>query len=102
VALISAQLLFVDRIDDDTVRLDVIVLDRAQTSVSPPVGAGLAFDLQLPAEPDYRHEVVETLTRWAARSATVDLTLLEWRTVTKILVASASESVILTAPTPVA
>jgi hypothetical protein len=101
-ALLTVQLLFTDRIDDDTIRLDVVVLERAQTQVSPPVGAGLAFDFQLPADPAYRQEVADTLTRWAQRSVTVDVTLLEWRTVSKILVASGSESVVLTAPSPVA
>jgi hypothetical protein len=101
-ALITAQLLFVDRIDDQNVRLDVIVLDRAETRVSPAVGAGLAFDFRLPADGAYRQEVASTIARWADGSMTVGLSLMERRDVTQVVVTSGAESVILRAPEPVA
>ena len=101
-ALITAQLLFVERIDEGTIRLDVVVLDREQTPVSPAIGAGLAFDFLLPRDPDYRAEVAATLARWADAGATVELTLLAWRRVTQILVVSGSESILLIPPHAVA
>lgn len=94
-ALLVAQLLFVDRIDDRTVHLDLVVLDRAETSVSPPVGAPLGFAFRLTGPPEERDALAATLEGWAERSATIHVALLERRGATKVRLRAGSGSVTL-------
>ena len=72
-ALVTAQLLFVDEPDPDAVRLDVVVLDRVETSVSPEVGAPIAFGFDLPGDEHQRTRVRTVLANWSRRSATIGM-----------------------------
>jgi hypothetical protein len=74
-ALVTAQLLFLERLDPDTVVLDLIVLDRADEPASPPVGAPLAFGFALPSDQDERAEALVVLGNWADRGAAVEIDL---------------------------
>jgi hypothetical protein len=73
--LITAQLLFVERPDADSVRLDVIVLSRAEAPMSPPVGAPIAFGFGMPPDQDERDRALTVLGNWARRGAAVDMTI---------------------------
>ena len=61
--LVTAQVLFVDHPDAGSVRLDVIVLDRAEAELGPPVGAPLAVWFGMPTDE-------EEWTRRGLRSCT--------------------------------
>jgi hypothetical protein len=74
-ALITAQVLFVERPDPDTVRLDVVVLDRAEAPMSPPVGAPIAFGFGMPFDEDERDRALTVLANWARRGATVEMNI---------------------------
>lgn len=74
-ALITAQLLFVERPDADSVRLDVIVLDRAEAPMSPPVGAPIAFGFGVPSDEEERDRALTVLANWARRGAAVDMNI---------------------------
>jgi hypothetical protein len=74
-ALVTAQLLFVDQPDDASVLLDVVVLDRVETSVSPAVGAPISFCFGLPPDDEERAGLLSVLRTWAGRGAVVDLAI---------------------------
>jgi hypothetical protein len=73
--LVTAQLLFVERPGADSVLLDVIVLDRAEAPMSPPVGAPIAFGFGMPSGEDERARAHTVLQNWARRGAAVDITI---------------------------
>ena len=97
-ALLVAQLLFVERIDDRTVHLDVIVLDRAETAASPPVGAALCFEFRLPGPPEQHDALAGVLERWAERSATIHLALFERRGETGVGLRAGTTTIVLDPP----
>ena len=73
--LLIAQLLFVERPDPGSVRLDVIVLDRAEAAMSPSVGAPIALGFGMPSHEDDRDRVLTVLGNWARRGAAVDISI---------------------------
>lgn len=73
--LVIAQLLFVEHPDPDAVRLDVIVLERAEADMSPPLGAPIAFCFGLPSAGDERDQVLTVLANWERRGASIDISL---------------------------
>jgi hypothetical protein len=75
-ALLTAQLLFVERCDE-IVRLDLIVLARADAPRSPRVGEPLAIDLALPSDAVVREASARLLRRWAEASSVIDLDLVD-------------------------
>jgi len=90
-ALLVAQLLFVER-DRQTVRLDVVVVGRAETPSSPRVGEPLCFAFRLPGDPWSQDTVERVLRCWADRMAIVDVDLKRrsGRTAVRLGVAEAS------------
>lgn len=74
-ALVTAQLLFVEHLDPGSVRLDVIVLARVEAGASPCVGAPLSFPFRLPADAEARGRVCIVLDSWSQRGATIDIDL---------------------------
>jgi hypothetical protein len=72
-ALLTAQLLFVEQPDPRSVQLDVIVLDRLEAAASPEVGAPLTFALELPTDDDQRQDALKVLSNWARQRATVEM-----------------------------
>lgn len=95
--LVTAQLLFVERPDADSVRLDVVVLDRVETTASPEVGSPLAFGFGLPTDEEHRDRVLTVLGNWARRGAAVDLALRVRRGVDEIELRSGVASIVLRA-----
>ena len=100
-ALLTCQLLFVELIDERTVQLDLIVLDRVEAASSPPLGAPLAFAFRLPGEPG-SDDSAATLEGWAEHAVTVDLTLLEWGGARSVVVTNGTRAVTLQQANPVA
>ena len=71
VGLLTARLFFVER-DGDDVRVDVVVLARADTPSSPPVGEPLCFMFALPGDADRRDAIERVLRAWADSMRVVD------------------------------
>ena len=73
--LVIAQLLFVELPDAESVRLDVIVLERAEAEMAPEVGAPIDFGFEMPSDEDERVRALTVLGNWARREAAVDITI---------------------------
>lgn len=86
--LVIAQLLFVEHPGADSVRLDVIILERAQTATSPPVGAPIAFCFGLPSEEEERDHVLTVLANWTRRGASIDISIRQRRGVDEVVLRS--------------
>jgi hypothetical protein len=96
--LVTAQLLFVDQPDDDSVQLDVVVLGRIETSVSPDVGAPLTLRFGLPSAGEDRDRVLSVLRTWAGRGVVVDLAIRRWRGDDQVVVRSGTACIALRPP----
>jgi hypothetical protein len=93
-ALIVGQLLFADRVGDDKVHVDVIVLDRVDSPDSPHRGTPLCFEFALPGDAQWRETMAQMLRSWADR-LTVELDLIRRRGRTLVRVASGPSAVVL-------
>jgi hypothetical protein len=98
--LLTAQLLFVEPLDADSVRLDVIVLDRAEAPASPLVGAPLALGFGMPGDEDERARAVTVLENWARRGAAVDITIRTTKAADEVVLRNGVASIALQPRTP--
>jgi hypothetical protein len=75
--IVIAQLLFVEHPDAESVLLDVIVLDRAEATASPAIGAPLAFCFGMPSDEEERARDMIVLRNWERRGVAVDISVRE-------------------------
>jgi len=87
VALLTTRLLFVERVGDE-VHLDVVVLGRADTPASPPVGEPMCFAFALSDD----DAIERLLRRWAdaMRVVEIDLCRRRGKDLVRLAVADAS------------
>jgi hypothetical protein len=95
--LLTGQLLFVER-HDETLRLDLVVLERVDAPRSPAVGQPIALDLALPGDVPWREALERQLHRWAEASTVVDLDIVERPGRTCVRVSSTLSAVMLEEP----
>jgi hypothetical protein len=86
-ALLTGQLLFAER-EDDVVRLDMIVLARADAPRSPAIGQPLSLELVLPGDGVWRETLVRLIDGWADTLTIVEIDLVEKPGRTMVRVAS--------------
>ena len=96
-ALLTGQLLFATR-DGDRIELDVIVLDRAETPDSPPLGAPLCFDFELPGDHVWREVLARLLAGWAEHLTTIEIDVVTRAGHTMLRVASPTSTIMLDEP----
>lgn len=96
--MLVARLLFVEREGDD-VRLDVVVLRRAETPSSPEVGEPLCFSFTLPGDGESRDALERILQQWADMMQVIGIDLSERHGRTLVRLAAGDSNVILEPPT---
>jgi hypothetical protein len=99
-ALLEGQLLFAERKDARTVRVDVIVLARLDAPESPAVGAPVCFEFALPGDAVWREAMSRLLRSWADELAVVELDVLERHGRTLVRVATGDTALTLEEPLP--